>query len=91
MRDYVEIDFPYRPNDTDRSDPAYLEPLDGPDDLKKDDWMYRCVFYLPLNLIELWRLVDQKGFMFLIHMIIYDAFYNNFIPKIKGLAFIPMG
>ena len=45
VRDYVEIykDFPYRPNDTHRADPGHLEPLDGPDGLKKDEWMYRCV------------------------------------------------
>lgn len=45
VRDYVEIykDFPYRPNDTDRPNPAYLQPLDGPNGLKQDDWMYRCV------------------------------------------------
>jgi hypothetical protein len=45
VRDYVQIykDFPYRPSDTNRPDPAYLEPLDGPEGLKQDDWMYRCV------------------------------------------------
>jgi hypothetical protein len=45
VRDYVEIykDFPYRPNDTKRHNAAYLVPFDGPDGLKQDDWMYRCV------------------------------------------------